>query len=263
MLKAPVRIPASSWEAIRQRYGIEQQHATLYVPIPDVSLADFPAWERQAFDELNRIGLANGFSVHQDVVDTMRLLAAPPVELHGRIGYHNKVAVGFVAASDGREAVVTVLDDNALHLRPIAPDKLSEAAAGLLPPAPPGRGQSISMAMDRVEQLTGGRTASRRDDEDQSWLQSSTDQADPEGRALQRLLAEPRLGGGRVYAGLLDNLGRRRKSTEPLTYMDFESGRWLFRKKPGAGGEMWMVIQPASQETLAGFANELLRELQT
>ncbi|MBV8931811.1 MAG: ESX secretion-associated protein EspG [Kutzneria sp.] len=262
MLRGPVTVSTDAYEATRQRYGFEEQHYVLAVPIPDVSLQEFPAWERRAFDELGRIGLANGASVHQDLLDTMQLLAKPPIELHGRIGYHNKATIGFVAASDGRSAVLAVRDDSALHLRPIAPDKLAAAAVGLLPQAPAGKGQSITMSMDTANRLTSGAAASRQED-DQNWLQSSGDHVDTDGRTLQRLLAEPRFGGGRIYAGRRDAMGHRRKSKQPMTYMDLESGRWLFRQKPNASGQLWMVIQPASQETLTANANELLRELQS
>ena len=262
MLKAPVSVSKDAWEAVRQRYGVEEQHHMLAVPLPAVRLDDYPAWERRAFDELARIGMATGLTVHPDLVATMGLLARPPLELHGRIGYHNRVSVGVVAASDGRSAVLAVLDDQALHLRPIAPDKLAEAAVGLLPPAPPGRGQSISITLEAANRASSGRTAaSTSDDEPQSWLQSSSNQGDPQERALQRLLAEPRLGGGRLYAGLRDGMGRHRKSEQPMTYMDFESGRWVFQQKRGSGGELWLIVRPATPETLTAGAHDLLGEI--
>jgi hypothetical protein len=260
VLKAPVSVSKEAWEAVRQRYGVEEQHHMLAVPLPVTTLDDYPAWERRAFDELARIGMATGLSVHPDLVATMGLLARPPLELYGRIGYHNRVSVGAVAASDGRSAVLAVLDDRALHLRPIAPDKLAEAAVGLLPPAPPGRGQSISITLEAANRL-GKKAPSTSDDEPQSWLQSSNDQGDPQERALQRLLAEPRLGGGRLYAGVRDGMGRHRKTEQPMTYMDFESGRWLFQQKRGSGGELWLIVRPATLESLAAGANDLLGEI--
>jgi ESX secretion-associated protein EspG len=261
VLKTPVSVSKDAWEAVRQRHGFEEQHHMLAVPIPDVTLAEYPAWERRCFDELARIGMATGMSVHPDLVATMGVLARPPLELFGQVGYHNRVAVGVVAASDGRSAVLAVLDDRALHLRPIAPDKLAEAAVGLLPPAPSGRGQSISISLAAANRLSGGTAASSSDDEPQSWLQSSSNQVAPEARTLRRLLAEPRLGGGRLYAGVRDGLGRHRRSPQPLTYMDFESGRWMFQQKPGSGGEMWLIVRPATPESLTGAANDLLAEI--
>jgi hypothetical protein len=262
VLRAPVSVSKDAWEAVRLRYGIEEQHATLAVPLPDVTLADYPAWERRAYDELARIGMANGMSAHPDLVATMALLARPPLELYGSVGYHNRVTVGAVAASDGRSAVLAVLDDNALHLRPISPDKLPEAAVGLLPPAPPGRGQSISISLAAANRVgTGQQVAPSYDEEPQSWLQSGTDQGPPEERALQRLLAEPRLGGGRLYAAARDGMGRHRRSEQPMTYMDFESGRWVFQHKPGAGGEQWLIVRPATPESLIAGAYDLLGEI--
>jgi hypothetical protein len=261
VLRAPVSVSKDAWEAVRQRAGIEEQHAILAVPLPAVRLDDYAAWERRQFDELARIGMANGMTAHPDLVATMALLARPPLELHGRVGYHNRVTVGVVAASDGRSAVLAVIDEQALHLRPIAPNGLAEAAVGLLPPAPPGRGQSISISQAAADRVGSGAPRPRSDDEQQSWLQSSIDQGNPEERALERLLAEPRLGGGRLYAAVRDGMGRHRKSPNPMTYMDFESGRWLFQQKPGAGGEMWMIVRPATPDSLLAGANELLGEI--
>ncbi|AHH93624.1 ESX secretion-associated protein EspG [Kutzneria albida] len=261
MLRGPVSLSRNAWEAVRNRYGVAEQHRMLSFSPDPVSAEEFPAWERRAFEELNRTGLANGTTVHQDLLDSMQLLAMPPVEVHGRVGYHNRNAIGFVAAGEANGGVLAVLDEQALHLRPIGPDKLVEAAVGLLPPAPPGRGQSLSMPVADADRVAGGGQQASAGNEEQGWLQSSSGDSDTTGRALQRLLTEPRLGGGRFYAALRDATGRRRRSAEPLTYMDLESGRWLVRKKPNASGELWMVIQPASPEVLAGGVGELLREL--
>ena len=67
--------------------------------------------------------------------------------------------------------------------------------------------------------------------------------------------------GGRLYAGVRDGMGRHRKSPQPITYMDFESGRWMFQQKPGANGEMWMIVRPATAESLLAGAHDLLGEL--
>jgi hypothetical protein len=78
---------------------------------------------------------------------------------------------------------------------------------------------------------------------------------------LKTLLASGRRGGGRFYVAVRDRLGRRRKSESPLTYLDLESGRVLFREQQNSGGEPWLVATPATPASLAADLNTLLADL--
>jgi hypothetical protein len=77
-------------------------------------------------------------------------------------------------------------------------------------------------------------------------------------RALRRLLNQPRLGGGRIYAGACDTVGRRRKTQYPLTYLDLQDGRWIIRQKPGDMGKPWLVAVPGTPAVLTNGLADLL-----
>jgi hypothetical protein len=244
------------WDMVRQRHGPEEQHYVLHVPTPDITQADYLAVEPRLLAELRRARLATGSTVHDGLPSVMRLLARPPVELHGWIGYHDGTSIGVVAARDGAaHAVLATLGAETIRLRPITPDHLPDEVAGLLPARPAARAPSITVPVDAYRALVAGEAG--------GWLRpnSPEDRLDEELLALRRLLDQPRLGGGRFYAAARDRLGRRFTSPHPITYLDLESGRWLVRQKPSDIGDLWAVAIPAAPDTLVEALGELLRSL--
>jgi hypothetical protein len=241
---------------VRQRHDIEEQHHVLHVPVPDLTQERYLAAEPRLFAELGQVGLAQGTMIHSALPAVMRLLARPQVELHGWIDFPNGVTVGVVAASDGQgHGVLAALDDAAVHLRPVQPDKLAETIVGLLPPVSAANGQSVSVPVDVYRDVVAG--ISRED----GLLRRNTPGGRLEGdvRSLQRLLSRPRLGGGRIYAGTRDRVGRRYKSDYPITYLDLDDGRWLVRQQPDDAGKPWVVAVPAGPATLVDTLSVLLR----
>jgi hypothetical protein len=262
VIDGEVSISRLAWDVARQRHGIEQQHHVLHIATPQVSIEDYPDIERRAWDELTRVGLAAGHSVSSELLDTMAFLAAPPLELHAWIGRSVEVTLGAVAATDGSAALLAVLDEQAIHLRPIRPDALPQAIVGQLPKMPAGRGRSVTVPVDAYREVIedGGRRPAHAAG---SILQSNQapDQVTADCRAMQRILSQTRRGGGQVYAAARSAFGQRRKTQYPIAYVDLESGRWLTRQRPDGTGAIWAVLAPASPELLIAELNGLLNTL--
>ncbi|GDY29192.1 ESX secretion-associated protein EspG [Gandjariella thermophila] len=257
-MRGSFQVSRLAWDVVRQRHGIEEQHHVLHITTPEVRPEDYPALERRAFDELARAGLAWGTTVDGALLDTMSLLARPPLELHGWVGYHNRVSVGAVAAVDGRAgAVLAVLDDEAVHVHAIEPTKLVDAMIGLLPAVPPGRGHSRTVPLDAYRATLSADAAAR--DAESGWLEGGqSDRLETELSAVMRLVRQPRRGGGRIYAAARDRLGRRRKSQYPVTYIDTESGRWAMWQQPSQNGQLWVTIAPATPQLFRSQLESLL-----
>lgn len=258
MLRGGFRISRLTWDVVRQREGIEEQHHVLHIATPDVAPHDYPALERLVFDELARAGLARGTNVDRALLDTMSLLARPPTELHGWVGDHNRVNVGAVAATDGGAgAVLAVLDDHAVHIRPIEPAKLADAVIDLFPDLPPGRGRSRTVPLDAYRAAMAPATAPREGES--GWLEGErSDWQGTELAAVLRLVRQPRRGGGRIYAAARDRLGRRHRSQYPVTYIDTESGRWALWQQPSQNGQLWVTIAPGTRQLLRAQLESLL-----
>lgn len=260
MIDDEVSISRLAWDVVRQSHGIEQQHHVLHVATPQVT--GYSEIERRALDELVSLGLADGHAVSPALLRTMALLAAPPLELYAWLGRAGHTTLGAVAASNGGAAVLAVLDEHAVRLRPVPPDGLAQAIVQLLPAVAAGRGRSMTVPVDAYREVVesgGGRSAHSGG----SILQSNRapDQVASDCRAMQRVLGQTRLGGGQVYAGMRTAFGQHRKAPHPITYLDLKSGRWLTKQQSNGAGAVWVVLAPASPELLITELNGLLNAL--
>ena len=257
MLRGDVSVSRLAWDMVRQLHGIEEQHYVLHVPTPDLRHDDHSSIERRVFDELASSGLAHDSTVDSRLLDVMRLLAGPPIELHGWVGRRKRPTVGVVAAGDGRDGVLATLDDRRMRVRSIRPDGLASAVAGLLPKLPPGRGHSVTVPLDVYRDLVErGSDDTSSADLIVSGRRPTRQELDSD--AILRILRERRRGGGRVYAASRDSSGRRRKTQYPITYLDTTSGRWLLKHKPSTSGEVWVVVTPATTDLLVAEMSRLL-----
>jgi EspG family len=76
-------------------------------------------------------------------------------------------------------------------------------------------------------------------------------------RALQSVLAKPRLRGGQIVANGRDRTSKRHRS-RPVEWFDTEAGRWSARVLPAADGGTHLTMSPATSARLATQVNELL-----
>ncbi|RJQ82613.1 ESX secretion-associated protein EspG [Pseudonocardiaceae bacterium YIM PH 21723] len=263
MLQGTVRVSTLAWQVVRTRAGIEEQHHVLSADHGPAVLDGNEDVLRQAFDELNMAGLASGTEVHPDLVRAIGFLTRPALELHGWLGYHDRTTVGFVAATDGQSGILARRSETAIQLDPIAPDSLPDIVIGLLPQLPAAHGRSITVPKSTLDEIAGDAPAPKQPEPDDGlgFLMRDEPQRDPEREALEWVIQLPRLGGGRIYAAGRDHVGRRRKSPNPITYVDTEPGRWAMQLKPSDSGEPWGVLLPASPAYLHYEVSRLLQDV--
>ncbi|RJQ68880.1 ESX secretion-associated protein EspG [Pseudonocardiaceae bacterium YIM PH 21723] len=271
MLRGNITVSRLAWDVVRQRHGVEEQHHVLAVEHGSNVAGGDEVIIRDAYAELERIGLGQGYQAHPDLVSTIALLSRPMQELHGWFGHQGRGdnLIGFVAATDGRDAALATLDEHNFHVVPIAPDRLPEAVARLLPDSPPSPGRSLTMPVELLDGVTNNKQPERprypQDDEDgdgQSWMVGATKQEDPDLRAIKELLKQPRRGLARIYAAGRDQMGRRAKTSRPLLVLDTEQGRWLMQVRPERSGQEWAVVLPAGRERIEQAAQQMLATLQ-
>lgn len=260
-LPGSVTLSRSAWGIARQLSGVESQHPLLHVPF--VPLEDDEGYRlaTDAVAELNATWVARGRQISREFVDVLRLLAGPAREVHGWIGMHNGSEVSVVSAADGDFAVSVAADAARVYLDPVDPAKLVDSVVELMPRYPASQTRSISVPKDFYQRAMreGGRQAASAG----GYLVGVQQAAGParEVGALKQLLASGRRGGGRFYVAMRDRMGRRRKSESPLTYLDLESGRVLFREQHNSAGEPWLVATPATPTSLAADLNALFDQL--
>jgi hypothetical protein len=251
----------AAWGIARQLSGVESQHPLLHVPFVPLEDDEGRRTADDALAELTTTWAAYGRQISKEFVRVLRMLAAPTREVHGWIGLHNRSEITVVSAADRDFAVSVAADAARIYLDPIDPAKLVNSAVELMPRYPASSARSISVPKDFYQQATAA--GARQQRSAGSYLVGQQQTAGP-GRdvgALQTLLAGGRKGGGRFYVAVRDRMGRRHKSEKPLTYLDLESGRMVFREQQNSAGEPWLVASPATPASIAADLNALLNQM--
>ena len=111
------------------------------------------------------------------------------------------------ASTDGQSGVLATLEDQRVTLRPVPPTGMVRSLVSLLPPMKPGVGTAVSIPVGETEQPRHG-------------------QGDDDDRAIEAILARPRLGAG--YFGVTAR-DRDDRESEPLTlnWLDTDAGRYM------------------------------------
>jgi hypothetical protein len=256
-LPGGVSVSHAAWGLARQLAGVEVQHLVLHVPFVPLDDDNGRRAVADARRELDRTWLVRNGKISTDFVEVLRLLATPRWEVYGWIGLHNHVEIGVVAASDGELAVRVVSDPDGLHLDQVEPRKLIESAVELVPRCRASSRRSITIPRDVYEPGGGG------DQPGGGFMVrvSPGTTAERDAAAFRALMASPRRGGGRFYVAARDRMGRRRRSEHPLTYLDLDPGRTVFREQVNSGGQSWLVAAPGTRTSIAADLGGMLNEM--
>jgi hypothetical protein len=165
------------------------------------------------------------------------------------------------AVTDDRLAVLATQQDQRIHFDPITPPSIVRAMLGLLPPAHPGPGRSVTITVDSA-------TPKRRPtaDEDMAggqYLQSVRTPGDS--TAVQRgivdeIMRRPRLGSGYFAVTVR---GRNARESTPLTmnWLDTDSGRYAVVPTTAPDGRTHITYTPADLARLEQALSHLVRTL--
>lgn len=240
-------------------------------------LVDVPVWrdeeaERaalaEATGELGRRGLLAGRDLHPDLRDTLRLVSRPSMEFYGWVAYvdgEREVNIAVLVAAVGQDATLVVRDGDQVHLGPARSDGMAETLLGHLPAVPAARGRSVNLPEAEVRQLVADRMhaapGSMRPLPAEAFDIFPRASMAEDARDLLTAMDQPRTGGGELYAAARTRGGERRRSENPLIYVDTRHGRWMTQLSGGAVGERWIVSAPASRQLLLAKLKEMRNNL--
>lgn len=209
---------------------------------------------RRVYQQLEVRGLARGERLKPGLRDALTLLARAPVwvDLHWLSAPGRAEMERAVAARAGEQGLFARLDAASLHLMPCRGTSLPLTIVEQLPAAAAAPGWSISLPKAALTSPPTGMAARGYD-----TTPATSGRFRQEVRALEAVLAKPRLRGGQIVANARDRIGRRRRS-RPLDWFDTEKGRWTVRLRPTADGHEFLVVAPADSRRMATQLTELL-----
>lgn len=209
---------------------------------------------------LNRLGLADRRGLDPDFRDTVLTLARPAQEFTAIFVQDDEV-VHALAACTGNDALIAVRRGDVVDLRPARRDLLAEALVHVLPHLPAARGRAVNVPEADVNPQQAPPSRHRRD-EGFGGLQRREDaQSNPDVAHLHRILAQEKIGGGQLFAGVRDRGGRPRTSPFPLSFMDTPDGRWMNQTTTTRTGEKWIIAAPANNDLLITRLYEMQQSL--
>ncbi|WP_020660144.1 ESX secretion-associated protein EspG [Amycolatopsis benzoatilytica] len=233
--------------------------------------ARFVQVAKKVNDSVEERRLSVGDDLRPSVRTAFELLAKPRVSVavSGVDGLGADIAV--LALTDGRQALGITQDPKTdqLLFSLFADEELVEVVAGVLPrarPASTGAATVRQAASQEVSAMTARRRAEAAEDEEETdafgmiEVSGRVEARRPDPRVsrapaggvevLERVLAQPRLGGGQISVTGWGRHGERRGGT-PLGWLDTADGRYLIKSEVSPAGDLTADYLPAGHRDLA------------
>lgn len=239
----PLNITALEFDVLWEHLALDAMPLVLRVPSPGRTDAERARYVRHAWDSLERRGLGRPVELDPKLARLLFLLRRPEREIDGRmwVGHHLRV---FVAAT-ADEAVLATMTGSQLSLRPADATGLPRYALSVLPPAPAGPGQSVTLRTADFE-------AAAHEATDQGKFAGAlrargVRTADAE--ALADMIGDV-INQGQLGSAVRDKWGRRVRAERVISFFDTKDGRYLQIRRQDEGHEAWTTVSPADSRRM-------------
>ncbi|MGH3436187.1 MAG: ESX secretion-associated protein EspG [Sciscionella sp.] len=253
MLRSTVRLSAATFAVTwALTDGVGDLPNPLFVPMPGTTARQRAAAQGAAMDELRQGGGREVERFAERLESTYRLLARADTECYGWIVRTDGSDYSAVVACRGGRAVLGVLEDDAVLLRPVNADIPAEALLDALPGVPPARVRSVTVAAEDFQRARGD--GAPGGDEGFSGFRTTAPPLSPDVWELCTMLAGPVTGKGQLFAAVRDGRGTRAASDRPINFIDTAEGRTLFYTTINSAGHEWINAHPGTAD---GFLRAL------
>ncbi|MFT7836626.1 ESX secretion-associated protein EspG [Saccharothrix sp. BKS2] len=242
-VREPVTISALEFDVLWEHLRLETMPLVLKVPSPGKTHAERGELERRAWTDLERRGLGRPVSLDPMLEDLLHLLNRPQREVDGRLWLGRSVRV--LAAAKGQSAVLAVLDDDRLTLRPASSEGLHREALSTLPPLPAGPGHSVTLPS---ADLDAAAAAAATPDDLVGALTSRGVRPD-DAQTLADMFRDVS-SRGQFGVAHRDKWGKRVRPADVVAFFDTPAGRYLQLRRSTPGQQPWSTVSPVDHRRL-------------
>jgi hypothetical protein len=212
---------------------------------------------QRVYQQLSACGLARGKRLEPGLAAALTLLAHAPawVDMRWLAAPEQPEPERAVAARSGEWGLLARLDGTSLRLMTCRSASLLPALIAQLPATHAAPGQSINLPREVLVPSAPSAALSIYD-----TSPAPSGRFGQQYRALEAVLAKPRLRGGQIVANSRDRTGKRHRS-RPVEWFDTEAGRWSARVLPTTDSGEHLTVSPADSARLATQASELLNRI--
>lgn len=242
-VREPVTISALEFDVLWEHLRLETMPLVLKVPSPGKTHAERAELERQAWTALEQRGLGRPVSLDPMLEDLLHLLNRPQHEVDGRLWLGRSVRV--LAAAKGQSAVLAVLDDDRLTLRPASSEGLPREALSVLPRLPAGPGHSVTLPS---ADLDAAAAAATTPDDLIAALTSRGVRAE-DAKTLADMFRDAS-NRGQFGVAHRDKWGKRVRPDNVVAFFDTPAGRYIQLRRATPGQPPWSTIAPVDHRRL-------------
>jgi hypothetical protein len=250
----PVEISTLEFDVLWEHYhGVDQMPLVLRVPSPGRTDDERKRIVRGVWDGLASRGLGSPVDANPLLVHLLSLLRRPDREIDGRLWLGGEVRL--LTAATGDDAVLAVLANGRLTLRPAEATGLPRFALLPLPSVAAGPGQSITLPTADFEAAA---KEARKQEELAVELRNRGVRSG-DAQALAEMIGDI-VNRGQYGNAYRDRWGRRVRAPRVISFFDTEAGRYLQIRRESEESEPWTTISPANPRRLLQHLTELHEE---
>ncbi|MGB3441242.1 MAG: ESX secretion-associated protein EspG [Actinophytocola sp.] len=250
----PVEISTLEFDVLWEHYhGVDQMPLVLRVPSPGRTDEERKHIVRGVWDGLASRGLGSPVDAHPRLTHLLSLLRKPDREIDGRLWLGSEVRL--LAATTGDAAVLAVLANGRLTLRPADVTGLPRFALSVLPDTQAGPGQSITLPTADFE--AAAKEATKQEELAGALRERGVRAADAQ--TLADMIGDV-VNRGQYGSASRDRWGRRVRAGRVISFFDTADGRYLQIRRESPENEPWTTISPANPRRLLQHLTELHEE---
>ena len=221
------------------------------IPYPlDVPSEGDTERERKALQDTTLAGLRDrGLADDVRLEDLLRVLGDHEVSVDAVAGLDRTVRA--LAASNGNEAVLAVIDGDHVGLSEIRPTGLAREIVRVLPDGDAGPGSALSVRLETLQQAVALQEAEQDEDSEDPWGAADDELDDRQallraGLSAQDARQMDELASNRVAGGQFGVTHGRSRADVVINWFDTHQGRYLMVRSDG-----WLSLSPTDNDRIA------------
>ncbi|MEU7474981.1 ESX secretion-associated protein EspG [Lentzea sp. NPDC042327] len=245
MITPEYLLSTREFEVLWQTLRLGRMPYPLDVPSEGATASELTALQERTIADLRRRGLADDARLE----DLMRLLGEHDVSVDAVAGLDRTVRA--LAASDGNEGVLAVIDGDAVGLSEIRPTALAREIVRVLPHGVAGPGSALSVRLETLQQAVALQEAEQDEESEDPWGAADDELDDRQallraGLSAQDARQMDELAANRVAGGQFGVTHGRHRADVVINWFDTHQGRYLMVRSDG-----WLSLSPTDNDRIA------------
>ena len=236
------------WQALR----LGRMPYPLDVPSEGATESELKALQDRTIADLRTRGLAGDLVLE----DLLRLLGDHDVSVDAVAGLDRTVRA--LAASNGDQGVLAVIDGDGVGLSEIRPTALAREIVRVLPDGVAGPGSALSVRLETLQQAVALQEAEQEEESEDPWGAADDELDDRQALLRAGLSAQDarqldELAANRVAGGQFGVTHGRHRADVVINWFDTHQGRYLMVRSDG-----WLSLSPTDNDRIATRIDSVL-----